>query len=73
MGEKTNKFFYALLKVHKDISYVTTRNKFVYEQCYTIIVLTVYIYPTTKSRIEIIDLSNLFRDIIYHYKTSKSG
>jgi hypothetical protein len=43
------------------------------QNSYTHIVLTLYTYLTTKSRIEIVDLSNLFSDIRYHYKTSKSG
>jgi hypothetical protein len=40
---------------------------------YTHVVLTLYTYPITKSRTIIIDPSNLFSDIMYHYKTSKSG
>jgi hypothetical protein len=40
---------------------------------YTHVVLTLYTYPITKSRTIIIDLSNLFSDIMYHYKTSKSS
>jgi hypothetical protein len=40
---------------------------------YTYIDLTLYTLQATKSPTEIIDLSNLFSDIMYQYKTSKSG
>jgi hypothetical protein len=40
---------------------------------YTHVVLNLYTYPITKSHTIIIDPSNLFSDIMYHYKTSKSG
>jgi hypothetical protein len=40
---------------------------------YMHVVLTLYTYPTTKSRTKIVDISNLFSDIMYHYKTSKFG
>jgi hypothetical protein len=40
---------------------------------YAHIVLTLYTYPTTKSFTKIVDISNLFSDIMYHYKTSKFG
>jgi hypothetical protein len=43
------------------------------QNSYTHVVLPLYTYPTTKSRIKIVDLSNLFIDIMYHYKTSKFG
>jgi hypothetical protein len=34
---------------------------------YMHVVLTLYIYPTTKSHTKIVDISNLFSDIMYHY------
>jgi hypothetical protein len=40
---------------------------------YTHIDLTLYTLQATKFHTKMIDLSNLFSDIMYQYKTSKSG
>jgi hypothetical protein len=49
------------------------KSRFCDQNGYTHIVLTLYTYPTRESRIKIVEISNLFSDIMYHYKTSKFG
>jgi hypothetical protein len=49
------------------------KSRFCDRNGYTHVVLTLYTYPTRKSRIKIVEISNLFSDIIYQYKTSKFG
>jgi hypothetical protein len=53
--------------IHNHKSWFCDRNG------YTHVVLTLYTYPTRKSHTKIVEISNLFTDIMYHYKISKFG